>query len=366
MIIKTKNKELSIFDKTLSDVRQKLINFNETWMQGGRYDLPNAQIIPEENLTKILSLDQAQQQLDSLKQFVASCKMTYQQYFNTIGKGNSILKSYVTTTDQQSQSIQGLVKASENARAAQIAQNEALKASTLAAKAHSAALKTVSTAFNMIAFAVIAKGIELAVKGFDNWIHRVENANKAMNDAVSEYNSAKSSLESVNTELTEQNKQLDDLLAKDKLTYAQQGQLEELKAITKELLLQQDIEERRADKASKEAAEKAIDAYEKQYGKYDITEDKMKKIFSFAHPGISSGKDDVLGNAAEFIAAKASLENAQTEYQNAVASGKNISWHEENVQYHIDRLDNRSQILDDNISDLLEKRKGQISRPTIN
>lgn len=113
MIFTTKNKELAIFGQTLSEVKKKLIDFNEIWMQGGRFGSSKLQLIPEENLIKELSLDEAEQQLKSLNQFVVSGKMTYEQYFNTIGKGNNVLRTYVTTTDQQSQSAQGLIKASQ-------------------------------------------------------------------------------------------------------------------------------------------------------------------------------------------------------------------------------------------------------------
>lgn len=44
-------------------------------MSGGRYGSNKPQIIPEENLNKKLSLDEAEQQLKSLNKFVASGKM---------------------------------------------------------------------------------------------------------------------------------------------------------------------------------------------------------------------------------------------------------------------------------------------------
>ncbi len=151
MIFTTKNKELAIFGQTLSDVRKRLIDFNDIWMQGGKFGSSKSQLIPKENIIKELSLDDAEKQLKSLNQFVASGKMTYEQYFNTIGKGNTVLKTYVTTTDQQSHSVQGLIKASQDARAAQLAHNEAIKAQTFSAKAGKVALQALATAGNMIA-----------------------------------------------------------------------------------------------------------------------------------------------------------------------------------------------------------------------
>lgn len=232
----------------------------------------------------------------------------------------------------------------------------AQKASTIAAKAHSVALKAASVVGNMILFAAITKGIELATTAIDNWIHRVEKANEAMDEAVGEYESAKSSLESVNTELEEQNKKLDELLAKDKLTYAEKGQLEELQAITQELLLQQDIEEKRADKASKEAADKAVDAYEKQYGRYDKTEKDLQEKLSYENFPIPEDANDVLGMIAAYIRAQELLEQSQKEFDEAVKNGEDTTWFAENVQYNIDAVDEYKQALDENISDLQEKR----------
>lgn len=232
----------------------------------------------------------------------------------------------------------------------------AQKASTIAAKAHSAALKVASIAGNMILFAAISKGIQLATTAIDNWIHRVEKANEAMNEAVGEYESAKSSLESVNTELEEQNKQIDELLAKDKLTYAEKGQLEELQAITQELLLQQDIEERRAANASKEAADKAVDAYEKQYGRYDKTEEDLQEKLSYENFPLPEDADDVLGMIAAYIRAQELLEQSQKEFDDAVKNGEDTTWLADDVQFNIDAVDDYRQALDENISDLQEKR----------
>lgn len=72
--------------------------------------------------------------------------------------------------------------------------------------------------------------------------------------------------------MEENNRQMAELQKKDHLTYVEKGQLKELQDITKELLLQQGIEEKKLDREQKDAASKAIDAYEKQYGDYDISD----------------------------------------------------------------------------------------------
>ena len=211
---------------------------------------------------------------------------------------------------------------------------------------------------NPILTAIAAVGVTVygAVKAYDALTVSVEEANEAMQDAVGEYESAKSSLESVNTELEEQNKKIDELLAKDKLTYAEKGQLEELQAITKELLLQQDIEEKRADKASKDVADKTVDAYKKQYGKYDKSEDYLKELLTYDNMPILEDADNVLGVVAAYIRAQKLLEQSQKEFDDALKNGRDTTWLAEDVQYNIDAIDSYKEALGDSISDLQEKR----------
>ena len=208
----------------------------------------------------------------------------------------------------------------------------------------------------LLAIAAVGVTVYGVVKAYDALTVSVEEANEAMQDAVGEYDSAKSSLESVNTELEEQNKKIDELLSKDKLTYAEKGQLEELQAITQELLLQQDIEQRRADKASKDVAEKTIDAYQKQYGKYDKIEDDLKEMLSYDNFPLPDSTDDVLGMIAAYIRAQELLEQSQKEFDDAVKNGEDTTWLAEDVQSNIDAVNDFSQSLDENISDLHDKR----------
>lgn len=206
----------------------------------------------------------------------------------------------------------------------------------------------------------IGQIIGAASTAISNYIHRVEKANEAMKTAVSEYDSAKLSLESINSELDEQNKQIDELLSKDKLTYAEQGQLEELQAITKELMLQQDIAERNAERAAKEAAEKTVDAYKKQYGQYDISKEVLNgKITNVEETGIfplSDGENDVVGNVAAYVRATELLEEARANYANALKNGEDTTSFANDVQFYIDLVDDYSDALDNSISDLQEKR----------
>lgn len=248
------------------------------------------------------------------------------------------------------------------AKASELTQTEfvnSLRKTTLAAKVQSAALKGLADAGNMIAFALITKAIELTVKAVDNWIHRVEKANEAMDTAVDEYESAQSELEKINDELDEQNKRMDELLSKGgKLTYAEEGELKELQEITKELLIQKDIEEKQAEKASKEVARKTVDAYGTQYGKYDLTKDDLLEKLNpveqnFPFP---EDKNDITGNIAAYIRATELLTDAREKYNEAVEKGEDTELLVDDVQFYVDMSSDYEELINNNLSDLLDKK----------
>lgn len=214
---------------------------------------------------------------------------------------------------------------------------------------------------NPILTAIAAIGVTVygAVKMYDALTVSVEKANE-VNDAISEYDSAKSSLESVNSELEEQNKKMNELLSKDKLTYAEKGQLEELQGITRELLLQQDIEQKRAEKASKDAASKAVDAYNKQYGKYNISREELNEKSENARISgifpIVDSTNDITGNIVAYIRATEMLTEAQQNYEESLKSGIDTKYLDDDIQNTIDAVNEYSEILNENISDLQQKR----------
>lgn len=194
-----------------------------------------------------------------------------------------------------------------------------------------ASIKSLALAHPVLtAIAALGATIYGAVKAYDALTVSVEEANEAMNDAVSEYSSAKSNLESINSELEENKKQMDALLAKDNLTYAEKGQLEELQAITRELLIQQDIEEKRAEKASKEAADKTVDAYEKQYGKHTSREELDDLLDSDGFHA-SFSENDIVSNISDFVKAQEKLNQFQKDFEEASKNGEDTTWFENNI-----------------------------------
>ena len=284
-------------------------------------------------------LDDGKANWDAITEAIGNCDETALSYFKTLeyGKGN---------IDNTSASVEGM--------------SNYLKKSGQSFKFAAVKATLLNTALNAGIFLAVSVAIQSITKALDNWIHKVEKANEAMSEAVDEYDTAKSSLESITTELKEQQNKLDELSAKDKLTYAEKGQLEELQAITKELLMQQDIEERRVNKASKDAADKTVDAYKTQYGGYDFSkEDLNARIDSAKKSGIfplTDGKDDVIGNITAYTRAMELLTESQENYTTALEKGEDVTWLTNDVQHYTDLTEELSQMLDDNLSDLQEKR----------
>lgn len=169
-----------------------------------------------------------------------------------------------------------------------IASNTALTASeggatlatgafTTAIKANIKAMITWMTTTPLGWLTMLVGGVFLAVKAYDALTVSVKEQKEKMEDSLSAYKDAKSELSNITTELENQEQAMDDLLAKEKLTYAEQGQLEELQAITRELRIQKDLAEKEEGRTQKEVAKDASDLFSKQFGKYDISEDAISE-----------------------------------------------------------------------------------------
>lgn len=189
--------------------------------------------------------------------------MNLDDYFRQYQNGNTLLRDYVTTTNQQEQSTQGLIRASQNARNAQIAHNEAIQASTLSAKAAAVATKALAIAGNMLIMWGVTKAVQLVSEAIDDYIHRVDNAREAIENANSDFGSAESSLESLSDEIattSERLKELEELARSGDISVADEKELEDLRATNAELERKKRLAEENMRLAAKEAAKAADDA----------------------------------------------------------------------------------------------------------
>ena len=271
----------------------------------------------------------------AISEAIEGCDETALSYFKTLDNGNGVINNQSASVDGLADHLKATGRSFDFA---------ALKATAL------------NTALNVGVMLAVSLAVQGISKAYDYFAHKVENANKALDDAITEYDSAKSSLENINTQLDDQNKKISVLLAKDKLTYAEKGQLEELQDITKELLIQQDIESRRTEHAAKEVANKAVDAYDKTYGKYDISNiDLTQKLDNKEQFPIPENINDITGNIAAYIRSTELLTKAQNDYNDAVKNGETTKWLGEDIQYYIDMADGYRELIDNSISDLQDK-----------
>lgn len=163
---------------------------------------------------------------------------------------------------------------------------------TTAIKANISAMWTWMTTTPLGWLTLLAAGVFAAVKAYDALTVSVEEQKEKMEESLSAYEDAKSELSGITTELENQEQAMNELLAKEKLTYAEKGQLEELQAITRELRIQKDLAEKEEDRTEKQLAKDATDLFDKQFGDYEISEQAINKYQSDA---------DITGNNAILI-----------------------------------------------------------------
>lgn len=303
--------------------------------------------------------------LDNLlekKKLVDSNQSSWQKYFEGLSEGEKWQVKFVQENDLTKVSLDDVKNAQNAARQSAIAYNNGLEQMTIGAKAANIALEGLKMAANMIAGMLITEGIQLAVTAIDNYIHRVEKANEAMNEAVSEYDSAKTALKDTTSQLEEQNKSIDELNKKDKLTYVEQEELDKLKEATRQLELQKNIEEKEKANSAREAADKTVTAFNKQYGKGDIDKNAVDtQLAQSKATGVfqeARNSDDIVGNLASFEYYTEQMEKTQKRYNKALKSGSkdDIKYYEENLQDCIDTVDEYTTSLNNNIEDLTKKK----------
>lgn len=361
---KVSNKLIEINDYTIS-------NIVNAWKNSSvKKDLSDKFIITKSDIQdklKDLSVYEKNPQgiLDNLlekKELVDSNQSSWQKYFEGLSEGEKWQVKFVQENDLTKVSLDDVKNAQNAARQSAIAYNNGLEQMTIGAKAANIALEGLKMAANMIAGMLIAEGIQLAITAIDNWIHRVEKANEAMDKATSEYASAKSVLEETTSQLNEQNKRIDELNKKDKLTYVEQEELDKLKEATRQLELQKNIEEKEKANSAREAADKTVTAFNKQYGKGDIDKNAVDtQLAQSKATGVfqeARNSDDIVGNLASFEYYTEQMEKTQKRYNKALKSGSkdDIKYYEENLQDCIDTVDEYTTSLNNNIEDLTKKK----------
>lgn len=169
-----------------------------------------------------------------------------------------------------------------------------------ASKTASAGVGMLGTAMSLLPLVAVVGGIVGIVTLIDNVTTSTKELKAQVVDAESAYASANSELDSVNTQLKDQNDLMVKLSKKDKLTYAEEGQLDELKDITKELEIQADLANEKKQKSQKQLAVSSADLANR-YGVTNFTAsvDFNKQDIINRHE-LSTDKKDLSSLVASF------------------------------------------------------------------
>ena len=159
-------------------------------------------------------------------------KSDVEAFGNSFAKNNAQFKDYLNTCKGAPASLKGY-KAYLNQMGIS---TDALRLKTIALNAG------LSLGLGIVA-QVAMKGFQLMGTAIDDYLHQFERQQEKLDNALSAYENVKSELDSINSELDENKKKISELEVKPKLTYAEKGQLEELKQITEQLELQKEITE---------------------------------------------------------------------------------------------------------------------------
>lgn len=184
-------------------------------MQGGTFGSSKMQLIPESKMFKELSSETASEiveTLNSIKNGTNSAYDSMDQYLTYLSSnGKPYIKDYVKANQNQVYITEDVIQASKDARAAQIAQNEAVKEGTLSFKAGQVVLKGLALAGNMVVGILAGFVISKAIEGLDNLVHAADNAKESAEGFASSFSSMNDEFSSNDSKLSDLQKQYDEL-----------------------------------------------------------------------------------------------------------------------------------------------------------
>ncbi len=204
--------------------------------------------------------------LDQAKQF--------QEIFNTTQLSASAVAEQMGKVDD---SIIRCASSMKNGEFTLKAYTQSVQGLTFAAKAGKVALQLLASAGSMIAGILIGEAISGVIKLIDNQIHAAEKAQEAMEDSMAAYEKSKEELKNVNKELESNEKRIDELLAKDYLTYTEESELQRLKDVNEQLLIQRALLDEITENGLTQTIEKAVDGYNEKYKNGPVTNEDIDR-----------------------------------------------------------------------------------------
>jgi len=155
---------------------------------------------------EILNEKEAAEIFSSLSQAAIKGEGDLSAYFKTLDRNQSYIKEYALNTDAASRSTQGLIIASKNAQAAQIAKNTAIKATGVSAKVAAVSVKLLNAALNVGIMFLVSTAISAVVKGIQHLATANQRAIEKSNELAETFKENNRSLQS-NSQWLSENKQ---------------------------------------------------------------------------------------------------------------------------------------------------------------
>lgn len=260
----------------------------------------------------------------------------------------TIMKGASTEAQNYAVSTKGATGSTQTFVANQQKTINALKNTEKASLSASLGVKALNIALNMgamLAFSLAVKAVTWAV---DTAIITLEEQKEKVDECASAYESAQTELSSITSEFESQTQAMNDLLAKDKLTYAEQGQLEELQQITKELQIQKDIADRKEGQSQKDLAVESAKLINKQYGKTTASSSQIDEYENNA---------DITGNNAILISDENDISSMLAGYRqfNELLEEAYSSKNEEDIEHFKDLTNDVSDSIWATVSSLQEQ-----------
>ena len=160
-----------------------------------------------------------------------------------------------------------------------------MRLGTSAAKKFGAAIKSIGA--NMAIMLAINLVATFAYKAWDQLVNAAENATEAMDESVAAYEESKSKIESLNKELEQTEKLINDLLAKDNPSYADDSELQKLQSVSDQLTIQIALLKKKEEIQAKLAAKDTTKAYEENFKTGVVTEESISGYKEEMRDGIN-------------------------------------------------------------------------------
>ncbi|MDE5588607.1 MAG: hypothetical protein K2J60_05635, partial [Acetatifactor sp.] len=185
---------------------------------------------------------------------------TLTQWCDELGVTDKTMKAYLV--DCMQKQVPASFEGYNNYVQSAIAKSKQL---TISAKAGSAALKALSEAGNMIAMWAITKVIGFVVEGFDNLHTTLEEQQEITQNLQGELSEVQSAISDVNSELQATANRIDELNAKDSLSFVEQEELDNLITQNEELERRNKLLAEQEASKQQEIAESVKKEFDKKY-----------------------------------------------------------------------------------------------------